>query len=124
MNNKPEFHVQCAVANYLTLRHPGVLWTANPQAGFKMTIGQAMMAQRMGYRKGTPDIMILEKRHHFAGLFLELKAKEGRVSEDQRKFLSALSDRGYATAVCFGYDQAVKTIDFYLGGGEGSGLQN
>jgi hypothetical protein len=74
----------------------------------------------MGYTNGTPDLLIFEPRQRFHGLFIELKAEKGVASDDQLKFIAKASFNDYATAVCWGYEEAIKTIDKYLrlGGGD------
>ena len=118
---KPEQVLQIAVANYLRLSYPKLLWTISP-AGLIRGLGQAMIMKRMGYRNGTPDILIFEPRGRFHGLILELKVKGGVVSDDQRSFISDASDRGYATAVCWDYNQAIGTVNNYMRGGISNGL--
>lgn len=111
--SKPEQKIQIAVANYLRLAYPNLLFTISP-AGLIRGLGTAMIMKRMGYTNGTPDLLIFEPRQRFHGLFVELKADKGVTSDDQLKFIAKASSNGYATAVCWGYDEAVATIDKYL----------
>lgn len=73
-----------------------------------------------GVRKGVPDIMLPVARHGFHGLFIELKTpaengkRAGRATKEQLQWLTDLSDQGYLTAVCFGWDSAKTTIEGYL----------
>lgn len=111
--SKPEQKLQISIANYLRLAYPRALWTISP-AGLIVNRNLGMLSVRMGYRKGTPDLLIFEPRGKFFGLFLELKVGDNNTSEDQRNFLSAASFNGYATAVCWDYVESVETIDKYL----------
>ena len=87
------------------------------------------MAKALGYRKGTPDIMIFEpkevslpapRRGEFyavytkCGLFIELKReKGGKASPQQLAWQAELRDRGYEAEICT-FDQAITVIDKYL----------
>lgn len=108
-----EMAIQIAVANYLKYKHPQALFTIAP-SGMKLPIGVAKKMKAMGYRAGTPDMMIFEPRGQYNGLFLELKTKRGILSPLQQEFLSALDLRGYKTRVCYSYEQAVDEIECYL----------
>jgi hypothetical protein len=113
---KPEQQLQNKVANYLRLRHPELLWTISP-AGLVRGASMAVLMKRMGYMNGTPDLIIFEPRGIWHGLFVELKVPGGAVSPDQTSFLAKAFERRYATAVCWSYEEAIKTVDNYLEGG-------
>jgi hypothetical protein len=119
MMSKPEQKLQIQVANYIQLRYPKLLWTISP-VGLIISRTLGMLAVRMGYRSGTPDLIIFEPRGKFHGLFIELKWGDNTTSEEQNKFIQDALDRGYATAVCWTYEEATKTLDNYLNiGGDG-----
>jgi hypothetical protein len=111
--SKPEQKIQISVANYLRLRYPKLLWTISP-VGLIISRNMGMLAVRMGYKAGTPDIMIFAPRGVWHGLFVELKAPGGTVSDEQTSFLAGAFESRYATAICWSYDEAIKTIDQYL----------
>jgi hypothetical protein len=52
-------------------------------------------------------------RHH--GLYIELKAQGGRVSDEQKEWIAALRAQGYRAEVCVGADAAWGVICEYLG---------
>lgn len=114
--SKPEQQMQNKVANYLRLRYPSLLWTISP-AGLVRGASMAVLMKRMGYRNGTPDIIIFEPKGIWHGLFIELKAIKGTISDEQREFLATASGLKYATAVCWSYEEAIQTVDNYMGGG-------
>ena len=62
---RKESDEQIAVANYLRIKYSDILFTISPE-GMRLTIGQAVKFKKMGYRRGTPDLMIFEPRqgHH------------------------------------------------------------
>lgn len=111
--SKPEQKLQIQVANYLRLAYPKCLWTISP-VGLIINRNLGMLAVRMGYRSGTPDLIFFEPRGVFHGLFIELKWGDNDTSDEQKRFIQDALDRGYATAVCWTYEETIKTIDNYL----------
>ena len=126
---RPEEGEQIATINYLRLQYPTALYTIAPE-GFKLPIGVAKKLKAMGYSSGTPDIMIFEPRKNYKGLFLEMKTPEkrdplgkiyqrkGKLSDNQRTWLSELERRGYYARYCFGFEEAKVYIDWYFKVGE------
>lgn len=120
MAPKNEYRIQADFVRYVELMHPELLYTISP-AGFIMSAGMAMKMMRMGYRKGTPDIMFFEPRGKWHGLMIEFKDPKGVVSEAQKEFLETASSRGYATAVCYSTAKAISLLENYLSGASSSG---
>ena len=110
---RTEAYEQAAVAMWLNINHPKVLWTASA-GGMRTSIGTAKKMKAMGYKKGCPDIMIFERRSGFCGLFIELKVKGGTRQPEQIDFIQELSRRGYFAVFAYGYDEAVEVIEQYL----------
>jgi len=108
-----EAEIQKAVVFWLRTVHPEILFTIAP-SGMKLPISVATKFKRMGYSKGTPDIMIFEPSGVFHGLFIELKTDTGRVTIEQRCWLKELDKRGYYTIVCRSVDQCRSIIEKYL----------
>jgi hypothetical protein len=111
---KNEYAIQSAFIRYLELMYPDLLYTISP-AGFIMSAGMAMKMMRMGYRKGTPDLMIFEPRGPWHGLLIEFKDPKGTVSEAQATFLAEAQVRDYQIAVCYSTNSAIALIEQYLG---------
>ena len=108
-----EYKIQADFIRYLDLMYPDLLYTISP-AGFIMSAGMAMKMVRMGYRKGTPDVMIFEPRASWHGFFIEFKDPKGTLSEAQREFLDAARSRGYLISVCYDVKTAIKCVEEYL----------
>ena len=69
----------------------------------------------MGVRAGVPDLCLPVPRGGWHGLYIELKrTKGGRVSADQKAWLDALREQGYAAAVCHGWEDAARIILWYI----------
>lgn len=110
-----EYKIQADFIRYLDLMYPDLLYTISP-AGFTMSAGMAMKMMRMGYRKGTPDVLIFEPRSTSHGFFIEFKDKGGKTSESQDLFLQSARSRGYGTAICFDTASAITILEEYLKG--------
>ena len=79
---------------------------------------EAAKLKRQGVRPGVPDICLPVPRGRYHGLYIEMKRVEGgRVSKDQKLWLTALAGQGYKCYVCFGCEDAKKVIVEYLGMG-------
>ena len=68
-----------------------------------------------GYRRGQPDLLILNKHKKYNGLALEFKhpGGKGRTSDDQEAFLNDLERNNYLTIVCDKFEQAMMTVVNY-----------
>lgn len=85
-----------------------------PNGGSRNKI-EAARLKAQGVKSGVPDIFLPVARKGFHGLYIELKRKKsGVVSESQSKWLGALMEQGYMTAVCYGAEQAINVIKEYL----------
>ena len=89
-------------------------------------MNQARELKKMRSCSGLPDIMILEPRRSYYGLFLEIKKagttifkKNGDIRSDahlkeQEEILHQLKQKGYFAEFVVGYEEAKSIIDFYL----------
>lgn len=142
-----ESDLQVAVADYLRLKYPDVLFHSDFGSGIKMTKGQAIKQKRQnGGRRGWPDMFIAQPRELTSfnvqqnrdipngkfchGMFLELKKdgtrlfkKDGSPASEhiaeQVFVMESLRIRGYYANFAIGFEQAKKLIDWYLGGNNG-----
>ena len=71
-----------------------------------------------GVKAGVPDIFLPVARGQYHGLYIELKTQKGKLQKNQKEWLNALNEEGYATNVCYGWLEARETIEKYLGLGE------
>lgn len=85
-----------------------------PNGGSRNRIEAARM-KGQGVKPGVPDIVLPAPRGRYHGLFIELKRlRDGRISNDQKIWLTALGGQGYKCLVCFGAEEAKKEILKYL----------
>lgn len=90
----------------------GMLY-AIPNGGFRLP-ATAKKLQSEGVKPGVPDLCLPVARSGFHGLYLEMKAKDGRLSPNQTRWLALLSAEGYAARVAYSFDQAVQLLTDYL----------
>lgn len=106
-----EDDMQKSVAIFLNTLN--ILWFHPPNGG-KRNVREAAKFKAMGTKPGVPDVVILEPKGEWHGLFIELKVKGGRLSDYQKDWLNALKMRNYKTAVCFSLDDVFEAVENYL----------
>lgn len=109
-----ESDIQRQVVSYIRAKWPRLLFTAST-SGVKLPIRTAINLKRMGSIAGVPDLLIFKARNGFNGLLLELKIEKGTLSPNQKFFLDMAASEGYRACCAYGYNQAIKIIDEYLG---------
>lgn len=112
---KPEQQVQIGLMRWFQATHPELFPLVMASAGGLWTsIKQATRMKSMGYKKGTPDIFFAYPMGGKHGLFLELKAANGKPSPEQKQMIQSLQEQGYAAAIAVGFDQAIALVTAYL----------
>lgn len=86
---------------------------AVPNGGFRQP-ATARKLKAEGVKPGVPDLCLPVSRSGFHGLYLEMKATDGRLSEIQVRWLTALRSNGYAACVAYSFDQARQILVDYL----------
>lgn len=94
---------------------PELKWLFHIPNGGRRDKREAGKLKAMGVKSGVPDIALLIPRNGFHGLIIELKRpKTGIVTDKQHEWLDFLSIQGYATRVCFGWEEARDALLEYL----------
>lgn len=75
----------------------------------------AVRLKAEGVRRGIPDMMLAVVRAPYAGLFLEGKTEEGRVSDEQKEVMAYLVKAGYRCEVPRSTVDYMTYIQDYLG---------
>lgn len=85
--------------------------------GGKRSKATAALLKAEGVKPGVPDICLPVARSGWHGMYIELKRRKGgRLSEEQRMWMSALETAGYRCCVCNGWEKAQEIITRYLEG--------
>ena len=124
---KPEEKLHFAVADYLKLQYPKVIFISE-SSGIRMSPGMAKKLKRTRSAHTHLDLYILEPKGEFSGLIIELKAvdiyqkkhpelflKNDHIN-DQAATIKALNKKGYFATFAIQFDQAKTIIDNYLNG--------
>ena len=74
-----------------------------------------MEAWGKGYKKGTPDLLILNRHEHYRGMAIELKTPTGggNLSKHQKLFLKQLRKNGFFVLVSNDYDEVIWQVERY-----------
>ncbi|MGN0488056.1 MAG: VRR-NUC domain-containing protein [Ruminococcus sp.] len=75
---------------------------------------EAANLKRQGVKAGVPDICLPVPKGKYHGLYIEMKYGKNKPTEKQAWWLKALSNQGYATKVCYSFDEATEVITYYL----------
>lgn len=89
-----------------------------PNGGYR-NIATAKRLKAEGVKPGVPDLCLPVSRGEYHGLYLEMKAEKGKLSEQQIHWLQALQNQGYKALVAYSFDQAIETLQSYLNENEG-----
>ena len=85
-----------------------------PNGGSRNKI-EAARLRAQGVKSGVPDLCLPVARGGNHGLYIELKRqRDGRISEEQVRWIDGLLEQGYAAAICKGWQEAASVIIDYL----------
>lgn len=73
--------------------------------------------RQLGVRSGVPDLCLPIPASGYHGLYIELKTIQGKPTDQQQRWISALNGFGYLAVVCYGWEAAKDAIIRYLGEG-------
>jgi hypothetical protein len=109
----PEQIVHKSVVAHLKTRGVSDVVFLHPANGEARNAITGAILKSMGVMPGAPDLLLFHRaRNGEARAFaLELKAKDGRLSEAQADMLRRLATAGVITAVADGVDSAIKQLE-------------
>lgn len=115
--NKPytgkEDDLQKACVQWLRYNYPSLLFFHPANGGYRSK-AEAGIFKAMGVTPGVSDLVILRKSWPWAGLFIELKVKGGKLSEYQTAFLNDAIERQYQAVVVWSLDGFMEAVTDYL----------
>ncbi|HBR31933.1 MAG TPA: VRR-NUC domain-containing protein [Clostridiales bacterium] len=76
---------------------------------------EAANLKRQGVKAGVPDICLPVPRCGYHGLYVEIKVKPNKPTEEQLKWLKNLYKQGYDVCICYSWFSAKTKIESYLG---------
>lgn len=72
--------------------------------------------QLMGLQPDVPDLFLLITRSDYAGLWIEVKKPDGKLTKSQKEYHWILYKQGFAVDTCFGWANGGDIINNYLKG--------
>ena len=76
--------------------------------------GWLVRNRQMGVKSGVPDLFYPVPMQGYHGLFIEMKAAGGRLSNEQKGWLKALETFGYRAVACVGWEAAKDELEGYM----------
>jgi hypothetical protein len=110
----PEFVIQCTLAALLRQHYVELLWFAIPNGG-RRAPRDAKRFKDMGVRRGVYDIFVSEPTPVYSGLYVEMKAPKGSLSDEQKDFRDMAQARGYKCVEATSAVDGLRLIEEYLG---------
>lgn len=92
---------------------PACLLHSVPNGGFRNKITASIMKAE-GQKRGVFDLKLNVARAQFHGLWIEMKTKDGVLSEHQELFKAAVNQQGYLAVVCRSAEAAQRRVEDYL----------
>lgn len=96
--------------------HPELKWMFAIPNGGQRHIVVAKKLKDEGVKPGVPDIFLPKANKKYLGLFIEMKVGKNKLTQNQETWIEALSQLGYACAVCYSVEEAIVDIEEYLCG--------
>lgn len=75
---------------------------------------EALNLKRQGVKAGVSDVFLPVAKRGYHGLYIEMKAKNGRISDAQKDWINQIRKNDYMALVCYGADEAVGVLEWYL----------
>jgi hypothetical protein len=88
---------------------------AIPNSG-KRPIKTAVRMKAEGQKSGVSDMFLPVARNGRHGLYIELKIRGGRLTDNQAKWIEMVMEQGYSAEICFGWEEAREILLKYLRG--------
>ena len=107
-----EHNEQVQVIEYLSIleKQAKLTYFAIPNGGNRDRITGAIM-KREGVRAGIPDLCLIRNGQV---MFIEMKRKGGRVSDNQKHTIARLNFHGVKTYICYGANEAIELINGWI----------
>lgn len=68
----------------------------------------------LGLKSGVPDLCLPTAHGGYIGLYIEMKVKPNKPTENQKRWLRALRAAGHMVAVCYDWDSARQLLEDYM----------
>lgn len=80
----------------------------------KRSTQQGSILKKMGLTAGVADLFFPRANHNSHGLWIEVKTLKGKPTEAQTLFINQMLDEGYEAKICYGFEDAIRTIKMHF----------
>jgi hypothetical protein len=106
-----EAQEQRTVVEYCDWKHIPIYHLPN---GGRRDSREAANLKRQGVKPGVPDLCLPIARGKYHGLYIEMKFRTGKPTDNQLHWQELLTRNGYKSEICWGAEDAIDTIEQYL----------
>jgi len=90
-----------------------IKYSSIPNSTYTKSWNQKRKNKEQGLRAGLPDLFLIVSNQ---ALFIEMKRKNGKLSENQKEWINAINEcYGLQAFVCFGCEEAKQVINSFFG---------
>lgn len=117
-NLKSESSEQSAVISWARWNvgaHPELAWLFSSLNGVPLYGRMAGRMKREGMTSGVPDLCLPAARRGYGCLWIEMKRMDGEVRKEQAEFMDFVHTQGHYATACWGADEAIAVLQWYLG---------
>lgn len=108
-----ESKLQIECVKWFRYQYPNLILFHIPNGGRRDEItAQIMKAE--GVLPGVSDLLLMEPRNNFIGMFIEMKFDKNGLTEEQIKFFLAAEKRKYKCVVCKTVGEFMNEVNNYL----------
>lgn len=76
--------------------------------------GWLIRNRQLGVKAGVPDLFYPVPMGTYHGLFIEMKARDGRLRPEQKRWIQTLRQLGYKCVVAYGWEEARRELELYM----------
>ena len=108
-----ESYLQQQCIKWFKLQYPKLIMYSIPNGGNRNT-REAVKLKREGTMAGVSDLFLAQPSGHSAGLFIEMKVKPNKMTDNQIIFAKRIQEAGYHFECCYSFDAFMKIVNNYL----------
>jgi hypothetical protein len=108
-----ESKLQIECVKWFRLQYPFLTLFAIPNGGRRGII-EATIMKKEGILAGVPDLFLAKAVEPYHGLFIEMKSKNGKLSESQKRVRIDLLTNAYDCIIVDSFDSFVEQVNNYL----------
>lgn len=114
-----EEDIQRAIIEWVDLSsatNPILNWVFHPPNGGGRSRAEGGALKATGVRKGVPDLILPFASAFYKGMMIEVKAKKGALTQDQKKWLKKGYEDGFVIGVVRSLDEFIKAFKIFENG--------